>query len=76
MADDLTGKRIAVLAADGVERVELETPRAAVLQAGADTELISLHDGEIQSMDHDVNPASKFSVDRKVMRHRWTTTTV
>jgi protease I len=66
MADDLTGKRIAVLAADGVERVELETPRAAVSQAGADTELVSLHDGEIQSMDHDINPASKFTVDRKV----------
>jgi protease I len=66
MANDLSGKTIAILAADGVERVELEKPRAAVTAAGADTELLSLNDGEIQSMDGDINPASRFTVDRKV----------
>ena len=35
MADELQGKTIAILAADGVEQVELEQPREAVDRAGA-----------------------------------------
>ena len=66
MANELGGKKIAILAADGVERVELEQPRAAVVAAGAETELLSLHDGEIQAMNHDIEPANRFRVDRKV----------
>jgi protease I len=66
MANELGGKKIAILAADGVERVELEQPRAAVAAAGADTELLSVHDGDIQAMDHDIEPANRFRVDRKV----------
>jgi protease I len=62
MSGELSGKKIAILAADGVERVELEQPRAAVENAGATTELISLEAGEIQAMDHDLNPARKFAV--------------
>jgi protease I len=46
--------------------VELEQPRAVVAAAGADTELLSVHDGEIQSMDHDIEPATRVRVDRKV----------
>src|ERR1700735_5098823 len=63
MSDELKGKKIAILAADGVERVELEQPREAVENAGASTELISLEAGEIQAMDHDLEPATKFTVD-------------
>ena len=63
MSDELKGKKIAILAADGVERVELEQPREAVENAGATTELISLDAGEIQAMDHDLEPARKFAVD-------------
>ena len=63
MSDELKGKKIAILAADGVERVELEQPREAVENAGATTELISLQDGEIQAMDHDLEPARTFAVD-------------
>ena len=63
MSDELQGKRIAILAADGVERVELEQPRDAVQDAGATTELISLEAGEIQAMDHDLQPARTFTVD-------------
>jgi len=66
MAKQLSGKKVAILAADGVERVELEDPRAAVVSAGADTELLSVHDGEIQSMDHDIEPAKTVRVDRNV----------
>ncbi len=64
MADELKGKKIAILAADGVERVEYEEPKKAVEAAGASTELISLQSGEIQAMDHDLEPARKISVDR------------
>ncbi|CAN5550667.1 hypothetical protein BH20ACT19_BH20ACT19_10430 [soil metagenome] len=35
MADELKGQKIAILAADGVEQVELEEPRDAVQGAGA-----------------------------------------
>ncbi len=66
MSDELNGKTIAILAADGVERVELEQPRDAVQAAGAATELISLQGGEIQAMDHDLEPATKFSVDKAI----------
>lgn len=41
MATTLQSKRIAILAADGVERVELERPRDAVHRAGGRTELLS-----------------------------------
>ena len=35
MANDLRGRKIAILATDGVERVELEEPREALHGAGA-----------------------------------------
>ncbi|MEJ7797471.1 MAG: type 1 glutamine amidotransferase domain-containing protein [Solirubrobacteraceae bacterium] len=66
MSDELQGKRIAILAADGVERVELEQPRDAVQQAGAQTELLSINDGEIQARDHDLEPSGTFEVGRRV----------
>jgi protease I len=66
MANDLRGRTIAILATDGAEQVELERPRQAVQDAGAQTELISIHDGEIQAMNHDIEPGDTFGVDRKV----------
>jgi protease I len=66
MGDQLSGKRVAILATDGVERVELEQPRAAVVDAGADVELVSIHDGEIQARDHDLDDAGTFEVDRVI----------
>jgi protease I len=64
MAGKLDGKRIAIIATDGVEEAELVQPREAVTAAGARAELISLEDGEIQAMNHDIEPASRFPVDR------------
>jgi protease I len=61
----LAGKKVAILAADMFERVELEEPRKALEDAGATTELISIHDGEIQSFDH-FDPATKIKVDKTV----------
>lgn len=63
MSKELQGKRIAILAADGVEKVELEQPRAALLQAGAQVEVVSLRGGEIQAREHDLDPAGRFAVD-------------
>jgi protease I len=64
MAQELKGKRIAIIATDGVEQVELEKPRKAVEEAGASTELLSPQSGEIQAMNSDIEPADKFSVDK------------
>lgn len=66
MANELSGKKIAILAADGVEEVEFIKPRQAVEEAGASVEVISLKPGEIQAMNHDIEPASKLPVDRAV----------
>lgn len=53
MAGPLAGTKIAILAADMVEEAELSQPRQAFLDAGATVEILSLHDGEIQSF-HDL----------------------
>jgi len=66
MANELQGQKIANLAADGVEQVEFEQPRDAVRDAGAETELLSIHDGEIQAVNSDINPADTFEVDKVV----------
>jgi protease I len=66
MADrQLAGKKVAILAADMFERVELEEPRKALEDAGATTEVVSIHDGEIQGFDH-FEPANTVKVDRTV----------
>ena len=66
MADELQGKRIAILAATGVEQVELEQPRDAVESAGAQTEVVSIEEDEIQAMNHDIDKGDKIAVDRLV----------
>jgi protease I len=65
MARKLDGKKIAILAADGVEQVELTEPRKALEDAGATTELVSLEAGEIQGFNH-LDHADKLRVDKKV----------
>jgi protease I len=62
---DLNGKRVAFLATDMVEQVELAEPWKAVEQAGGSPELISLEEGEIQGFDH-YDKADTFQVDRTV----------
>jgi len=65
MADTLKGKRVAILAADMFERVELVEPRKALEDAGAEVEVVSIHDGEIKGFDH-FDPAETVRVDRTV----------
>ena len=55
--------RIAILAADGVERIELEEPRGALYGAGALSDVLSLHGGEIQARQFDMIPAGTIPVD-------------
>ncbi|GAA4606411.1 type 1 glutamine amidotransferase domain-containing protein [Actinoplanes octamycinicus] len=66
MAGELHGRRIAILAADGVERVELERPRQALHDAGARTAVVSIAGGEIQARDHDLEDAGTFPVDQLI----------
>ena len=66
MADDLKGMRVAILATDGVERIELEQPRGALYGAGAASDLLSTHTGEIQARQFDLVSAGTFPVDRLV----------
>jgi protease I len=61
----LKGKTVAILAADMFERVELEEPRQALEDAGATTEVISIHDGEIKGFDH-FDPVTTVKVDRTI----------
>ena len=61
----LAGKKVAILAADMFERVELEQPRKALEQAGAQTEIVSIHDGKIKGFDH-FDPANEIAVDKTV----------
>jgi protease I len=66
MADQrLKGKRVAIVAADMVERVELIEPRKALQDAGAETDQISLKPGEIKTYNH-FAPAESEKVDRAV----------
>jgi len=65
VANQLQGKRVAFLATDMVEQVELTEPWKAVEQAGAAPELISLEEGEIQGFNH-YDKADTFKVDHTV----------
>ena len=66
MANELQGKKIAFLATDGVEQVELVAPWNAVKEAGGQPELISIKSGQIQAMSWDINRADMFQVDKTV----------
>ncbi len=66
MAQHLKGKKVAILAADGVERIEPDQPRGALHGAGATTEVLSIHPGEIQARQHDLQEAGTLPVDRLV----------
>jgi protease I len=69
VADKLQGRRVAFLATDMVEQVELTEPWQAVKDEGATVELVSLEEGEIQGFNH-YDKADKFKVDRTVEEAR------
>ena len=61
----LSGRRVAFLATNGVDESEFAQPWAAVTDAGAIAELVSLQPGEIQSVSKG-EKAGKFKVDRLI----------
>ena len=65
MSKRLDGKKVAFLATDGVEQVELTEPWKAVEDEGGSPELISLESGQILGFQH-LDHGDKFSVDRTV----------
>jgi protease I len=52
MANELKGKRVAFLFTEGVEQVELTEPLAAIRDAGAQAETVSLEAGTVQMFNH------------------------
>jgi protease I len=64
MADErLDGLKVAVLAADGVEQVELTEPVKVLKGAGAEVTIVGPEAGEIQAFNNDVEPGDKIPVD-------------
>lgn len=51
MANNLAGKIIAILATDGFEQSELEKPKKALEEAGAQTQVVSSSDKKIKGWD-------------------------
>ena len=65
MHQKLKGRRIAALAADGFEKVELAVPMKALQAAGATVDVISLRHGHIRGVNlHE--PASRVHVDKTI----------
>jgi len=52
MTNNLKGKKVAILAADGFEQVELTEPRKALQDAGADTKVVSPAEGRVKGWNH------------------------
>ncbi|NEQ29790.1 MAG: type 1 glutamine amidotransferase [Leptolyngbya sp. SIO4C5] len=62
MAQDLTGKKVAILVANGFEQVELTQPREALDKAGAETHIVSPESDRVQGWNH-YDKADYFPVD-------------
>jgi protease I len=65
MAGELDGMKVAVLATDGVEQVELERPWQVLEEAGAEPALVSLDGGEITAWNH-LDKGDSWKVDAVV----------
>jgi len=63
MPQDIKGRKVAFIACDGVEQVELTEPWKAIEQAGATPELISAKPGTIQGVNG-MDKGDTFPVDR------------
>jgi protease I len=65
MAKGVAGKRVAIVATDGFEQSELAEPKRALEEAGAKTEIVSLHPGTIRGWK-ERNWGDEFRVDKTV----------
>ena len=50
--ENLQGKKVAILVADGFEQVELTGPKEALEQAGATTAIVSPAEGQVKGWNH------------------------
>ena len=65
MANELQGKRIAILLAPvGTEQAEFTEPKKAVEAEGATVDVVGIETGEAQTMNSDVNPGETFTVEK------------
>jgi protease I len=62
MNEKLTGKKVAILVADGFEQVEMTEPREALQEAGAQTQIVSPSHGKVKGWQH-TKWGDEFSVD-------------
>jgi protease I len=69
MPNQLKGKKIAILATDGFEQVELTEPKNNLEAAGATVEILSIKEGEIKGWDK-TDWGVKVKVDRLVSNAR------
>ena len=65
MSGKLTGKKIAILVEKGFEQVELEKPKTALEEAGAETHIISPKSGKVKAWDS-TDWGKEFDVDKKL----------
>jgi protease I len=63
MDDDISGKKIAIVATDYFEESELFSPLEALQKAGAEVEVIAPKSGEIKGLKH-VDPGKSIKVDK------------
>ncbi len=61
----LSGKKIAIIATDGVEAVELTEPKKALENEGATVHVVSLKTGQIKGFNHD-KPGPSIKVDKAI----------
>ncbi|HYX31262.1 MAG TPA: type 1 glutamine amidotransferase domain-containing protein [Pyrinomonadaceae bacterium] len=65
MSEELRGKTVAILVADGFEQVEMTEPKAALEAAGARARIVSPADGRVKGWKH-TEWGDKFHVDVKL----------
>jgi protease I len=65
MLASLEGKKVAILATDGFEQLELTRPWEALTRAGAKVEIVSPKAYEIQGFNH-LEPGEMFAVDKRL----------
>ncbi len=65
MNDLLKNKRIAILATNGFEEIELTEPRKALEREGATVEIIAPEAGKIKAWDHD-HWSNEYEVDKTI----------
>jgi protease I len=61
----LRGKRVAIVATDGFEQLELTEPKRALEEAGAIVDVVSINPGKIQGMNH-MDQGDRIKVDKTI----------